>query len=281
MTASLISTVTTYQRDIAKHTELPRMQESHESLISGRQPYFSNMIIDANSFLPRQTPRDERRSSGQHGPPRPNFFRPPVPTHLNTSPRRFGSIGGPGSSPGNLRPLAQQSSLPPTQHPLASVSEPGMPGLGRRHTSADIRNTDGWPPHNASLFEHAPPVPTSATPWPSSPHRTPSAADQQVRDVLASYQIGGSSRSQSIYEPARGITPPTAQDHLPPPAAGSTTENGWNFGAPKFPPRLMDSAPPTRRSSMASNVHSLLNPAETVETEDEDGVAEERKRKRL
>lgn len=60
---------------------------------------------------------------------------------------------------------------------------------------------------------------------------------------------------------------------------------------PKFP-RLgpdLHSAPATRRSSMASNVHSLLNPAETAEREGEDedrdagggGGGEERKRKRL
>lgn len=97
-------------------------------------------------------------------------------------------------------------------------------------------------------------------------------------------------------------------------APGSSTSFSVAFGggsAPKFP-RLggggvggggeggggvgglhLHSAPATRRSSMASNVHSLLNPAETVEREGEDEDAssgaglglgpggEERKRKRL
>jgi hypothetical protein len=47
--------------------------------------------------------------------------------------------------------------------------------------------------------------------------------------------------------------------------------------------RLLDSAPATRRSSMASNVHNLLNPAETVERDEdiEGNGAEERKRKRV
>lgn len=41
------------------------------------------------------------------------------------------------------------------------------------------------------------------------------------------------------------------------------------------------SGPPTRRSSLASNLHSLLNPAETAERDDEDDFEDVRKRKRI
>ena len=57
--------------------------------------------------------------------------------------------------------------------------------------------------------------------------------------------------------------------------------SGWAFNGTKLAARIADqSAPPTRRSSMASNVHSLLNPADTAERDDEDG-GEDRKRKRI
>jgi hypothetical protein len=246
------------------------LDDPHESLLSGRQPYFSNMAIDAISLSPRQAAQDERRPS-LHAAPRASFFRPPVPTHLTISPRRFGSIGAQGHSPNYPRPSISQQvpPPPPTQHPLASVSEPGM-NLARRHTSADIRATDGWPPETGSPFESG----QNSSQWPSSPNRTPNAADQKVRDVLASYQIGG---PRTTYE-NRQHTPPTNNDN-PPPVGGM--ENGFWGGPTKFHPRLLDSAPQTRRSSMASNVHSLLNPAETAERDEDEMTADDRKRKRM
>ena len=67
--------------------------------------------------------------------------------------------------------------------------------------------------------------------------------------------------------------------------SGSGTECGWAI-PPRNPFKPQESAGPppvVRRSSMASTVHSLLNPAETAErTEPEDGGStEDRKRKRV
>jgi hypothetical protein len=100
-------------------------------------------------------------------------------------------------------------------------------------------------------------------------------ADQQVRDTLAAYEFGAPRRQGTSQNIQDGSTPAAAA--LP------ENGNGWGFsaGAQSFKPRLPESAPATRRSSMASNVHNLLNPAETVERDDEDGIGpEEKKRKR-
>ena len=241
------------------------LEDSHETLLTGRQPYFSNMAIDTAPLSPRQAPQDDRRPSLHAAPSRPNFFRPPVPPHLAISPRRYGSIGGANPSPTFHRPSIPQPPPQAPQHPLASVSEPG-PNLARRHTSADIR-APSWPAQAGSPYESG----QNSAHWPSSPNRTPNAGDQHVRDVLASYELGAPRRGYDARQP----TPPSDsnQNSLGP-------ENGWAFGGSKYPSRLLDSAPQTRRSSMASNVHSLLNPAETVER-DEDDAGDDRKRKRL
>lgn len=269
--ANLVFLVSVIQKDIARQSEMIRtLEDPHESLLSGRQPYFSNMAIDNVSLSPRQTAQDDRRPSLHGAPPRGGFFRPPAPAHLNISPRRVGSIGAAGHSPVYTRPSASQApGPPPTQHPLASISEPGA-GLVRRHTSADIRLTEGWPPQVESPFESG----QNSALWPSTPQRTPSVADQQVRDVLAQYTIGG---PRQPFEP-RQHTPPMTNDNPPPPGG---LDNGWGLGVAKLHPRLLDSAPQTRRSSMASNVHSLLNPAETAERDEDEMTADDRKRKRL
>ena len=67
--------------------------------------------------------------------------------------------------------------------------------------------------------------------------------------------------------------------------SGSGTESGWSI-PPRNPFKPSESAGPPpvmRRSSMASTVHQLLNPAETAErAEPEEGVnVEDRKRKRV
>jgi hypothetical protein len=60
-----------------------------------------------------------------------------------------------------------------------------------------------------------------------------------------------------------------------------TWSAGSSNGVPRFP-RYDSSLPATRRSSMASNVHSLLNPTDTSERpEEDDQILEDRKRKRL
>ncbi|MCJ1289416.1 hypothetical protein MMC34_000948 [Xylographa carneopallida] len=257
------------QKDIQRQLDMVRgIEDSHENLLSGRQPYFSNMAIDGAPLSPRQAPQDDRRPSLHGALPRPNFFRPPVPTHLNMSPRRYGSIGGANPSPTFHRPSIPPQPPQVSQHPLASVCEPS-PNLARRHTSADIRAPAGWPPQAGSPYESG----QNSSHWPSSPNRTPNPGDQQVRDVLAQYELGGPRRVIDSRQP----TPPlTNESH---PTIGP--ESGWAFGGSKFPSRLLDSAPQTRRSSMASNVHSLLNPAETVEKDEDDAAGDDRKRKRL
>jgi len=251
------------------------LEEPHESLLSGR-PYFAGMVLDNAPVSPRQVPVDDRRPSLHGVPPRPSFFRPPVPSHLAISPRRYGSIGGANPSPSYHRPSIPQQT-PTTQHPLASVCEPGQgpgpgPNLLRRHTSADIRIPAAWPPQPqaGSPFESG----QNSTQWPSSPQRTPNSGDQQVRDVLAQYELGGPRRTYESRQP----TPPATNDSN---HSNLAPESTWTFGGSKFAPRLLDSAPQTRRSSMASNVHSLLNPAETVERDEDDAMTDDRKRKRL
>lgn len=244
------------------------LEEPHEPLLSGRQPYFSNITLDP-PISPRQVAQDDTRRHSLLSAPRANFFRPPVPSYLS-SPRRYGSIGGPNPIPNYHRPAHPQ--LPPSQHPLASASSPPGPNLGRRHTSADIR-LPGWPGHGT-----ASPLASgqSSGHWPSSPNQNNSHGDQHVRDVLAQYEMGGSRASFASRQP----TPPLTSDTTP---STLSAESGWSFPGSKFPSRSLDiSAPATRRSSMASNVHSLLNPAETAASRDVDEpMSEDRKRKRL
>jgi len=117
---------------------------------------------------------------------------------------------------------------------------------------------------------------------PSSPQQAPQASDQQIRDQLAQYEINGPRRQSTANQP----TPPlTSTSEGPPPPAGLGVENvSWSLGgSAKFPrPNFeLHSAPATRRGSMAT-LHSLLNPAETAEQENEDeGLNDDRKRKRL
>ena len=260
--------VLSLQKDITKHLDMIReLDGSHESLLSGRQPYFSNMALEPMPLSPRQIAQDERRPS-LRGIPRSNFFRPPVSTHINVSPRRFGSIGTGNPSPNFQRPVVPPPPPPPSQHPLASVYEPGT-NLARRHTSADIR-APSWPPQGGSPYESG----QSSAHWPSSPNRTPNPGDQQLRDSLAQYEIGGSRRTFESRHP----TPPMTNDNTPSTMGG---EGAWPFGGSKFAPRFVDSAPQTRRSSMASNVHHLLNPTETAERDEDDPISDDRKRKRL
>ena len=265
------------QREIARQLDLIRtLEHPHESLLSGRQPYFSNMSLDGAPASPRQYPFDEsRRSSIQLvEPPRLNMTRPLLPPQMATSPRPFGSIGGANASPGFARPPMPQH--PPQAHPLSSVTDPLGPNLARRHTSADIR-VPGWPLPNANESPFA--SGSSSLQWPSSPNRTTNASEQHIREQLAQYEMNGPRRQTGL---SRQATPPLTADTTP--SALSSDSVSWSLGGPKFPrPTFeLNSAPPTRRSSMASNVHSLLNPAETVERGEEgEGLIEDRKRKRM
>lgn len=263
------------QKDVARHLDLVRsFDDPHESLLSGRQPYFSNITLESTPLSPRQTFHDDRRPSLHAIPPRP-LFKLPNAYPSNNPPRRIGSIGTGNPSQNFHRPLQHGPPPlhpPPPQHPLASVTSPEGPNLARRHTTADIRvPPGGWPPNHSPFASGQ-----SSTHWPSSPHQAPSAADQQVRDVLAQYELGA---PRQPYQPSNSqSTPPLTSDTTP---STLTAESSWSLGGPKFPSRHLESAPVTRRSSMASNVHSLLNPAETVEKDEEDRLGDERKRKRL
>ncbi|KAG8529905.1 uncharacterized protein KY384_005386 [Bacidia gigantensis] len=264
----------TMERDIARQLDLIRNYEDpHESLLSGRQPYFSNMALQ-EPVSPRAAPVDERRSSLHAIPPRSSTLRPqPPPANASMPQRRYGSIGTANPLPNYHRPFQPQTQIPPAlpQHPLANVSEPG-PNLGRRHTSADIR-VPGWPGHAQSSPNASG---QSSGHWPSSPTQQAHNPDQNVHDQLASYEFGRPRQSISSYHD----TPPLTSNETTPSTLSVESNWSWNTGS-KFAPRIMDSAPNTRRSSMASNVHSLLNPAETAEREDEDPLYDERKRKRI
>lgn len=262
------------QRDLERNLDSVRALETPpESFLPARQPFYANVSMDpAPPLSPRQMPQEDSRRPSVMDTTRPNMIRPPFPPHLTVSPRRYGSIGAANNSPNYNRPQPPPV-MPPQQmpHPLSSVSPPG-PNLGRRHTSADIRQ-HGWPPPGISPF---PTANQGGSPWPPSPHRTPTSSDQQVRDVLAQYEMGGSRR---LYPSSRNATPPLHSDVATPTL---NVDSAWSIGGSRFP-RQESSMPATRRSSMASNVHSLLNPADTAERPDEDQqmVMEDRKRKRL
>jgi hypothetical protein len=250
------------------------MDEPPEPPFSGSRPYFSNLSLDNAPVSPRQMPQDDPRRTPAVGvPPRQNFYKPPVPSHLSITPRRYGSIGASTaqSSPGSLR--SQAPPPPPPPHPLSEVSSPPT-NLPRRHTSADIRNVQGWQA-NSSPFGSG----QSSTQWPSSPKRTPATIneDQRIRDSFSSYSLTNAS-SQGRNDGSRPATPPftngSAVDHL----------NSWSWGSgrDKGPTSLFkdNSGPPTRRGSMAH----ILNPAETAEREEEHEEElreEDRKRKRI
>lgn len=261
------------QRAIERQLDTVRgLENPHESLLASRQPYYSTSMDPVAPLSPRQIPQDDSRRPSIADASKPNSIRPPIPQHLAVSPRRYGSIGGGNASPGYTRP--QLPPQPPVPHPLSSVSSPPGPNLARRHTSADIRQ-HGWPPTGVSPFANT--ATNSSGPWPPPPHRIPTSSEQQVRDVLAQYEISGSKRRTDI---SRHATPPLGSDG---PASSSllNVDGGWSVGGPRFP-RHESSLPATRRSSMASNVHSLLNPTDTAERADEDGpMTDDRKRKRL
>lgn len=269
------------REDIARQVDLLRsMDDPQESLPTARAPYFSNFAQESNPPLsPRQMPQsDSRRPSlANINNPQPPPFKAPVAPHLALSPRRYGSISGGSYTPSARTPAHQQASqLPPPpppqiQHPLSTSVSAESPhaNLSRRHTSADIR-LHGW---------NGPPQPSpyasghNSTQWPSSPHRTPLGGDQQIRDALAQYQLPRDPRQQLSRQP----TPPP---DVNPASSNVNSDSGWTLPGARYSFKNLDASyPPTRRSSMASNVHSLLNPAETAERDEEDN--DDRKRKRL
>ena len=266
--------VVSMQAEIQRQADIIRsMDEQQDVPFSNSRPYFSALSLDNAPVSPHQLPQDDSRRTPLGG--RQNFYKPPVPSHLSITPRRYGSIGGAAaqSSPGSNR--GQAPPHPPAPHPLSEVSSPPT-NLPRRHTSADIRSdVPGVNWQNNSPFQSG----QNSTQWPSSPKRAPTAIseDQRIRESFSSYSLTNAS-SNSRTDNSRPTTPPFSN--------GSTMEHlnswSWSSGRDKSAGNLFsnNSGPPTRRGSMAH----ILNPAETAEREEEHEEElreDDRKRKRL
>lgn len=276
------SLVANMQREVSRQLEAVRaMDNPHESLNS-RPPHhhYGSMAMDpVPSATAPLSPRQISHEDSHRG-----SLRPPLP-HTMGPQGSFSSHRYSFASPSHSRPP------PPTQHtphPLSNVTPSPSVSTGRRHTSADIREYS-WGPQQPtavpSPFNPGPgAAPSYAFQWPHSPHRDSDIAHQstndhqQVRDMLNRYEMGGPRCAP--HESSRRHTPPP-----PPPAPSDNVgqsllnpEPSWSLPH-KFPHPAASSVPATRRSSMASNVHSLLNPADTHERDEEE--MEDRKRKRL
>lgn len=288
------------RQDIRQHLDAIRAaeepQQQPEPLFPHRQSFFQpshNAPMEpAMPMSPRQRHFDESRRPSLQSLPRPSGVRAPVPQYLQASPRRYGSIGGNNNaaySPSSNRPPAYANTAPhhppapAQQHPLATMTSPSS-NLPRRHTSADIR-LQGWegdqpPPGHYQQGTSPYASGQSSSAWPSSPRHPGNPGDQQIRDTLAQYELprvsNAASRQASPAPPEAG--PPSFTNSLAPSYA-NTNDAGWQLPGARFPFKALDD--PSRRSSMASNVHSLLNPADTAEREGEDEGPDERKRKRL
>ncbi|KAK4542164.1 hypothetical protein LTR36_007011 [Oleoguttula mirabilis] len=284
------------RHDIARQMDhLRAVDDPQESLFANKHSFFQNNAMPMEPALPtspRQRPFDESRRPSLQATSRPNSFRAPVPNHLQVSPRRYGSIGTGGAA---YSPTSSRQNYPPPPpppqpqqpHPLSNMASP--PGMLRRHTSADIR-VHSWqgnqPPaqynHGGSPYASG----QSSTAYPSSPRATAYPADQQLHDALAQYELPRASHAGGSRQPS---PPPPHHDSGVPSFNSSfgtyanPNDAGWQLPGARYPFRGLETpGPPTRRSSMASNVHSLLNPADTAEREGEDEGPEERnKRKRL
>jgi hypothetical protein len=263
------------QADIQRQAELIRtMEEPPEPPFSASRQYFSNLSLDNAPVSPRQMAQDDPRRASAMGsnPLRNNYYRPPVPSHLSITPRRYGSIGASPSQPSPSSLRSQVPPPPPLPHPLASVASPPT-NIPRRHTSADIRNVQGWQA-NQSPFASG----QSSAAIPSSPKRGPLTVseDQRIRDSFSSYSLANASQGRN--DISRPTTPPftngNTADHL--------SSWSWSGSRDKGPSGALkdNSGPPTRRGSMAH----ILNPAETAERDEEHEEElreEDRKRKRV
>jgi hypothetical protein len=294
--------VSALRAEINRNADILRSHEVlHETLQPTRPPYMSAPSYDhGGPVSPRQQAMDASRRPSLQPTSRASSFRTPMPPRMTASPHKFGSLSGPSGppSPSSRQPAPPPpppptyTTLPPPPAPApanaaqASLQHrPASPpmNLSRRHTSADIR-LQGWngpphaippppPPHGGSPFTT---LGQNSAQWTTSPFRQGNNEGQQIRDTLAQYELPrATSRLGS-----RQTTPP---DSGPPSYANNSSEAGWQLPGPKFSFKGVEaSAPGTRRSSMASNVHSLLNPTAEVnyERDGEDG-SEDRKRKRL
>ncbi|TKA67661.1 hypothetical protein B0A55_08144 [Friedmanniomyces simplex] len=289
------------RQDIARQADQLRpLEEPQEPVFANKQSFYqsnANPVEPAMPMSPHQRPFDESRRPSLQAVGRPNSFRAPVPPHLQMSPRRYGSIGTANGaySPTSTRPMNYPPPPPPPQpqhqqpHPLSNISSPPA-SLARRHTSADIR-IHSWggnqpQPQPQPQYHGSSPYASgqSSSAWPSSPRLPANTGDQQLRDVLASYEL-----PRGPHISSRQPSPPPPHDNTGVPSFGSsfgnyanTNDAGWQLPGARYPFKSLETpGGPSRRSSMASNVHSLLNPADTAEREGEDEGPDERKRKRL
>lgn len=292
--------VSAMRQDISRHMDrLRTIGDSPQSHFTNKQPFFtqSNLSMELPLPLsPRQRPFDESRRTSLQAARTPTAFRAPVALHAQTSPRRYGSIGvGNGAfSPSFNRPTYLPPPPPPPMHqPLPNTTSPPI-NLARRHTSADIR-VPIWPggnPGGSQFNQHSSPYASgqSSSAWPSSPRQNAQPGDQQIRDALAQYELprpGASAAAANTT--SRHPSPPPPHEPAGAPSftssfggsyANNSNDAGWQLPGARYPFKSLET--PTRRSSMASNVHSLLNPADTAERDGEDeGHLDERKRKRV
>ncbi|KAI7623946.1 hypothetical protein KC343_g1490 [Hortaea werneckii] len=291
------------RQDISRQVDhLRTLEDPPDGTFGRRASYFHNAAVPMEPSVPmspRQRPFDESRRPSLQATSRQNSFRAPVPAHLQVSPRRYGSIGSgnsaysPTSNRPNYPPPPSLPQPPQQAHPLSQAASP--PGsLLRRHTSADIR-VHGWQGQQPSHYNQASSPYASgqnSSAWPSSPRTAANPADQHLRDSLAQYELPRASLGSRQPSPPQ---PPPPQQHQPHhdhsgvPSFSSSfasyanpNDAGWQIPGPRYQFKGLETPDPmTRRSSMASNVHSLLNPADTAEREDEDEGQGELKRKRL
>ncbi|RKF77795.1 hypothetical protein GcC1_060004 [Golovinomyces cichoracearum] len=259
--------VVNMQSEIQKHVELIRsLDEPSET-----RPYLSTILVENGPVSPRQTSKgDVRRGQTPSIQPWQSYNRSSAHAPLSTSSRRYDPAGTNNvqSSPSNSR--LQPPLQPLLPHSLTNpLSIPSPPtSISRRHTSADIRNVQGW--QTSSTLN----CPGQNIPrWTSSPKRNLAGMneEQHIHESFSSYSITNAS-SHFYPENSRPTTPPlssngSSADHL----------NSWSWTSGN---KCTTSGPPTRRGSMAH----ILNPADTSENHgehDETQREDDRKRKRI
>jgi len=310
----MIATVELLSNDITKHVEIIRSSNDFGNLYDNGPPISPrNLLFDTS-----------RRPSLQvtAAPPTSNNYRSNLNQSNLDSPKRQPSLSVPdntGHSPSSTKAnhatmnfnAHSLQNIPHLSQNLTSSSTPPPVNTIRRHTFADIRqhyahhNNDGIDINNNNNNNTNESSPHRSGQWPSSPFRQTHTLNnngdhQQIRDVLAQYDLPKSNSISGMFQysqqQSRHYTPPdnvqhhySQQHQIHAPLNMNDNIGSSQWQGPKFSFRNVDfqSAPPTRRSSLASNVHSLLNPAETVEREDEDvdigdgSNGEERKRRRV
>ena len=279
--------VSAMRQDMSRQfDQLRSLGEPQDAFFGNRQSLFSTNGMNLELPLPlspRQRPFDESRRSSLQTARMPSV-RPSVAPPASMSPRRYGSIAN-GS--GTYSPAYNRSNYlppPPPPPPLQQANAGASPGnLARRHTSADIR-VQGWngtqPPSQFPQGSSPYASGESSSAWPSSPRQVAQAGDMQLRDALAQYDMRRASNAGS----RQHSPPPPHETGLPAfnnsfgGSYANPSDAGWQLPGARYPFKGLETS---RRSSMASNVHSLLNPADTAEREGEDEPGDERKRKRL